>query len=202
MPPGKMGHLAVRIIIACALAFVTTAALAEHPAVEVHAKYNYSYETRGSLHFCDLATVLASAPIVVKLTAAVITDDTKPKDKDFTVAYIVEAFVVSISKTSRKPEPRQVKVVSGKIMSETFYTDLQASKNVDAGLGASYNINSEGAFALFSSVITVTGKYRLAVEFENNESLILDVRPTPEIYDAATMWNECIIAIMEHRAPP
>jgi hypothetical protein len=68
-------------------------------------------------------------------------------------------------------------------------------------LGASYNINSEGALALFTSVISVVGEYELAVELENNSSLVVKVKPTPEILDASGKWNECSIAIMEHRLP-
>jgi len=80
-------------------------------------------------------------------------------------------------------------------------SDLHASKNVDKDLGASYNINSEGALALFTSVVSVVGEYELAVEFENNSSLVVKVKPTPEILDASGKWNECSIAIMEHRSP-
>jgi hypothetical protein len=57
-------------------------------------QYTYSFSTLGPRHFCDFATTMAKAPLVVKLTAAFVTDDTKPKDQDVTVAYIVEAFVV------------------------------------------------------------------------------------------------------------
>jgi hypothetical protein len=195
--------MAVRIIAACVLGFLTTGARAESPVIVADARtqYSFTYETRGSLHFCDLATVMAKAPMLIKLTAAFITDDTKPKDHDLTVAYIVEAFVVGAAKGSNKLEPKQVKVVRGRIISNIFNSDLHASKNVDKDLGASYNINSEGALALFTSVISVVGEYELAVELENNSSLVVKVKPTPEILDASGKWNECSIAIMEHRLP-
>ena len=72
----------MRIIAICALVFLATGARAESPAIITSAQthYSYTYETRGSLHFCDLATVIARAPMVIKLTAAFVTDDTKPKD--------------------------------------------------------------------------------------------------------------------------
>lgn len=195
--------MAVRIIAACALGFLATGARAESPIIVADARtnYSYTYETRGSLHFCDLATVMAKAPVLIKLTAAFITDDTKPKDNDLTVAYIVEAFVVGAAKGSNKLEPKQVKVVKGRIISNIFNSDLHASKNVDKDLSASYNINSEGALALFTSIVSVIGKYDLAVDFEDNSSLVVRVKPTSEISDAATKWNECSIAIMEHRSP-
>ena len=68
-------------------------------------------------------------------------------------------------------------------------------------LGASYNIPSEGALALFTSIVSVVGKYDLAIELEHNTSLVFQVKPMSEISDAATKWNECSIAIMEHRPP-
>jgi hypothetical protein len=181
--------------------FLVTGAKAESPVIVADAHYSYTYETVGSRHFCDLATVMAKAPMLIKLTAAFVTDDTKPKDHDLTVAYIVEAFIVGAAKGSNKLEPKQVKVVSGKIISNIFHSDLHASKNVDPGLGASYQIGSEGALALFTSIVSVIGKYDLAVELEHNTSLVFQMKPTPEMSDAATKWNECSIAIMEHRSP-
>jgi hypothetical protein len=187
----------------CALTFLSMGAKAESPTIVADARINYSFtqETRGSLHFCDLATVMAKAPMLIKLTAAFITDDTKPKDNDLTVAYIVEAFIVGAAKGSSKLEPHQVKVVSGRIISDIFHTDLHASKNSANDLGATYNITSEGSLALFMNVISITGKYRVAVELERNTSLVFDVKPTPEIFDAGEKWNKCSIAIMEQRPP-
>ena len=187
----------------CALTFLSMGAKAESPTIVADARINYSFtqETRGSLRFCDLATVMAKAPMLIKLTAAFITDDTKPKDNDLTVAYIVEAFIVGTAKGSNKLEPQQVKVVSGRIISDIFHTDLHASKNSANDLGATYNITSEGSLALFMNVISITGKYRVAVELERNTSLVFDVKPTPEIFDAGEKWNKCSIAIMEQRPP-
>jgi hypothetical protein len=198
-----LAAMMVRVSAACALSFLSIGARAESPTIVSDARINYSFtqETRGSLHFCDLATVMAKAPMLIKLTAAFITDDTKPKDNDLTVAYIVEAFIVGAAKGSNKLEPHQVKVVSGRIISDIFHTDLHASKNSAKDLGATYNITSEGSLALFMNVISITGKYRVAVELERNTSLVFDVKPTPEIFDAGEKWNKCSIAIMEHRQP-
>lgn len=190
-------------VAACALGFLATGAKAESPTIitDAQTQYNYTYETLGSRHFCDLATVMAKAPMLIKLTAAFITDDTKPRDNDLTVAYIVEAFIVGAAKGSNKLEPKQVKVVSGKIISNIFHSDLHASKNVDPGLGASYQIGSEGALALFTSIVSVIGKYDLGIELEHNTSLVFRMKPTPALSDAAMKWNECSVAIMEHRSP-
>ncbi len=190
----------MRIIAACAFAFFATEAMAESIVIDdARVQYAYSFETRGPLHFCDLATTLIKAPMVVKLTAAFVTDGTKPKDNDLTVAYIVEAFAVGTPKGSAKIEPHQVKVVAGRIISSIFNTGLNAVKNTDNGLGASYNITSEGSLALFTNVLTIQGDYTLGVDFEKNSSLIFNVKPTPEIFDASDKWNKCSIALMEHR---
>jgi hypothetical protein len=194
--------LAVRIITACALAFLATGATAESPVIDdARTYYSYTYETRGSRHFCDLVTVMAKAPMVIKLTAAFITDDAKPKDHDLTVAYIVEAFVVGAAKNSNKLESKEVKVVSGRIVSNMFNSDLHASKNVDSDFGASYDITSEDSLSRFTGLVSVSGVYKLAVELENNSRLIVNVKPTPELLDAGGEWNKCSIAIMEHRPP-
>jgi hypothetical protein len=193
----------VRIVAACALAFFATSAVAENLVVDdARIQYTYSFDVRGPLHFCDLATTMAKAPMVIKLTAAFITDDTKPKDKDLTVAYIVEAFVVGAPKGSNNLESKQIKVVAGRIISDIFNSDLHAVRNVDKDLGASYTIPSEGSLALFSNVLTIRGAYTLAVDFENNSSLIVNVRPTPDIFSPSEKWNKCSIAIMQHRSPP
>lgn len=192
----------MRIIAACVLAFFATSAVAENLVIDdARVQYTYSFDTRGPLHFCDLATTMAKAPMVIKLTAAFITDDTKPKDKDLTVAYIVEAFVVGAPKGSNKLESKQIKVVAGRIISDIFNSDLHAVRNVDKDLGASYTIPSEGSLALFTNVLTIRGAYTLAVDFENNSSLIVNVTPTPEIFGPSEKWNLCSIAIMEHRPP-
>lgn len=192
----------MRIIAACVLAFFATSAVTENLVIDdARVQYTYSFDTRGPLHFCDLATTMAKAPMVIKLTAAFITDDTKPKDKDLTVAYIVEAFVVGAPKGSNKLESKQIKVVAGRIISDIFNSDLHAVRNVDKDLGASYTIPSEGSLALFTNVLTIRGAYTLAVDFENNSSLIVNVTPTPEIFGPSEKWNLCSIAIMEHRPP-
>jgi len=96
----------VRIIAACALAFFATSAVAENLVIDdASVQYGYSFETLGSQHFCDFTTVMAKAPMVIKLTAAYVTDDAKPKDQDIRVAYIVEAFIIGPGKNS-KPEPK------------------------------------------------------------------------------------------------
>jgi hypothetical protein len=193
----------VRIITVCALAFFATSAVAENLVIDdARVQYTYSTDTRGPLHFCDLATTMMKAPMVIKLTAAFITDDTKQKDKDLTVAYIVEAFVIDAAKDSDKMEPHQIKVAAGRIISDIFNSDLHAIRNVDKGLGASYNITSEGSLALFTNVLTIRGIYTVAVDFENNSSLIVNVKPTPEIFKPAEKWNKCSIAIMQHQPPP
>lgn len=192
----------MRIIAACAIAVFSTSALAENLVMDdARIQYGYSHETRGPLHFCDFTTSMLKAPMVIKLTAAFITDDTKPKDKDLTVAYIVEAFVIGAPKGSTKLELHQVKVVAGRITSNIFNSDLHAVRNVDKDLGASYNIKAEGLLALFTSVLTISGEYTLAVDFENNSSLIVNVRPTPEIFGPSEKWNKCSVAIVEHRPP-
>jgi hypothetical protein len=193
----------VRTIAACALALLfATCAVAESLVVEdALVKYTYSFDKRGPLHFCDLATTLAKPPMVVKLTAAFITDETKPKNDDVTVAYIVEAFVVAAPKGSKELEPHQIKVVSGRIVSDIFNSEVHASKIIDKNLGATYRVASLGSVALFTSVVTVTGIYKLAVDFENDSSLVFNVKPTPEMLDATTNWNKCGIAIMKHQSP-
>jgi hypothetical protein len=193
---------AMRIIAACAaLAFFATGAMAENIVIDdPRIQYNYSFETLGSRHFCDFATVVAKAPMVIKLTAAFITDDAKPKNQDLTVAYIVEAFVAGVGKNSQL-ESKQVKVITGRIISDIFHSDLHASKNVDKDLGASYNITSEGSFALFTGLMTTGGPYILSVEFKDHSTITVNVKPTPEIFDASEKWNQCGIAIMEHQPP-
>jgi hypothetical protein len=98
-------------------------------------------------------------------------------------------------------ESKQIKVVAGRIISDILNSDLHAVRNVDKDLGASYTIPSEGSLALFTNVLTIRGAYTLAVEFENNSSLIVNVKPTPEIFGPSEKWNKCSIAIMEHRPP-
>src|SRR5947209_3967912 len=192
----------MRIIAACMVALFATSAVAENLVIDnARGQYTYSYHARGPLHFCDLATTIANAPIVIKLTAAFITDDTKPKDRDLSVMYLVEAFLVRAPKGSNKLESKQVKVVAGRIVSDIFNSDLHASKNVDKDMGASYAITSEGSLALFTNVLTIRGAYTLAIELENNSSLTVNVKPTPEISDPSEKWNKCSIAMMEHRPP-
>jgi hypothetical protein len=98
-------------------------------------------------------------------------------------------------------ESKQIKVAAGRVISDVFNSDLHASKNVDRDLGASYLIPSEGSLALFTNALTIRGKYSLAVELENHSKLIISVRPTPEIYDAADRWSKCSVAIMQHQQP-
>jgi hypothetical protein len=164
-------------------------------------QYSYAFETLGSRHFCDFVTTMSKAPMVIKLTAAFITDDTKPRSQDLTVAYIVEAFVVGPGKDG-KLGPHQVKVVAGRITSDIFNSDLHATKSVDKDLGASYIIPSEGSLALFTNVLTLRGAYQLAVDLPNTSSLIVDVKPTSQILEVAEKWDKCGIALMRHQRPP
>jgi hypothetical protein len=190
----------MRLVAASTLALFATSAIADNIVMDDPSiKYVYTYETLGSLHFCDLATVIAKTPLAIKLTSAFVTDDAKPKNKDVTVVYIVDAFVAGIGKNSQL-EFKQVKVVASSIISDSFHSDLHAIKNIDSHLGASYTIRSEGSVGLFTNLM-LRGAYALAVEFENSPSLKVDVRPTAEILDPSEKWTKCSIAIMEHRPP-
>jgi hypothetical protein len=162
---------------------------------DARVQYGFTQEVRGPLHFCDLVTSISKAPIVVKLTSAFITDDGKPKENDLSVAYIVEAFVV----TGKSPaDVKQVRVLAGRINSDIFHTDLNATKGKVSTLGASYLIPSEGSLSLFLATMT-RGKFALVVELENQSTVTLNVRPSPEIFDPTEKWSKCSIAIMEHR---
>jgi hypothetical protein len=191
----------VRIVAACILALAATSAVAENLIVnDPIVRYGYKFQTRGAMHFCDFTTVLTKppSPLFIKLTAAFMTDDRKPKDSDLTVAYIVEASAV------RKLEPvdtKDVKVVAGRIVSDTFNSDLHATKLVDKTLGATYSIPSEGSLALFTNLLTMHGAYTLVVELENNASLTINVKPTAEMLEPSEKWMKCGVAVMEHRKP-
>jgi len=190
------------VIAACALALIATSAVAENLVLnDPIVRYSYSFETRGPLHFCDFATVITKPPlpIFVKLTAAFITDDKKPKDHDTTVAYIVEASAVRAFKPTL--DTQDVRVVAGRIISDIFDSDLHATKNVDRDMGASYNIPSEGSLALFMNLLTMQGAYTLAVEFENNAGLTINVKPTQEMLDPSAKWLKCSVAITQHKKP-
>jgi hypothetical protein len=191
----------VRIVAACILALAATSAVAENLIVnDPIVRYGYNFQTCGAMHFCDFTTVLTKppSPLFIKLTAAFMTDDRKPKDSDLTVAYIVEASAV------RKLEPvdtKDVKVVAGRIVSDTFNSDLHATKLVDKTLGATYSIPSEGSLALFTNLLTMHGAYTLVVELENNASLTINVKPTAEMLEPSEKWMKCGVAVMEHRKP-
>jgi hypothetical protein len=189
------------IVAACVLAFFGTSAIAESPIWDdAITQYTYTFETLGSQHVCNLATVMTKAPRVIKLTAAFIYDDKKPKGQDLTVAYIVEAFVRDV-KTSL--DTKQVKVVAGRIISDIFNSDLHATKNIDKDLGASYNVSSGGSRAsLLTNLMTTRSAYTLVVEFENNSSLTVNVKPTPEISGPSEKWMNCLAAFLQHQRPP
>jgi hypothetical protein len=191
----------VRIVVACTLAFFASAAIAENIVLDDPSiQYAYSFNKVGSLHFCDFATIIGKAPMVIKVTAAFITDDTKPQDKNANVMYIVEAFVVRAGNNSQF-ESKPVKVVAGRISSDSFKTDLHASKNINDGLGASYTIPSVDSLAQFLSVMTITGAYLLSVEFEDHSIVNVDVKPTEKIFETSQKWNKCSAAIMQHQPP-
>jgi len=191
----------MRILVACAFVLFATSAVAENLVLnEAQIKYKYTFETKGSLHFCDLSTWMLQPPMMIKLTAAFITDDAKPKDKNVTVAYMVEAYVVGPGKNGQL-ENHELKVVAGRIISDIFNSDLHATRNNDKDLGASYTIPNEASLASFGNVVTMLREYSLAVEFEKNASVIVNVKPTPEILTEGMKWNKCSIALMEHRSP-
>jgi len=106
------------VIAACVPALFSESVVAENLVMDDPSiQYNYSYEKLGSQHFCDLTTMMAKAPMVIKLTAAFITDDIKPKDKDVKVAYVVEGFAARVGKNSQL-EVKPIKVVAGRIISD------------------------------------------------------------------------------------
>lgn len=187
-------------MVACAVAFFATSAMAEETVIDDPViQYSYGYETIGSKHYCDLATVmwvgLKKVPLMeIKLTAAWIMDDTKPKDKNLTVMYMVEAFDFGAKK--------EVKVIGSRIMSDVFDSYLGASKLIDNQGDTAYRFTSEGSFALFTTLMTFPRAYALTVEFENNSSLIVNVKQTPEIFSQNVKWYECQLAVMKHRPPP
>jgi hypothetical protein len=132
---------------------------------------------------------MTKAPRVIKLTAAFIYDDKKLKGQDLTVAYIVEAFVRDVKASL---DTKQVKVVAGRIISDIFNSDLHATKNIDKDLGASYNVSYGGSRAsLLTNLMTTRSAYTLVVEFENNSSLTVNVKPTPESSGPSEKWMSC-----------
>ena len=190
--------LATRIAAACALAFFATSAVADDDDVQ----YSYTFQTIKRLHFCDFNTMIVHVPMMIKLTAAVIGDDTKPADHNVRVMYMVEAFVAVPGKQTQF-DLKEVKVLSGRIISNVFNTDLMASKNDDnrPSLGASYSITTEGSLALFYNLMAQNGTYTLSVELENQPILGLDVKPTPKMDDPVMKWLKCSIAVSRNKLP-
>jgi hypothetical protein len=192
------------LLLGAALALTVTAAGAKSIVIDdADIQHSYDFVTRGPLHFCQFVTTIVKAPIVIKFTAAFITDDAKPKDHELTVAYIVEAFAARLDK-NRKLETKQLKVENGRIISDVFRSDPYASKNVEAsraGLGATYTIPSEGSVALFMNTLAADRNYTLAVDLENNTTMVATVRPTADLLATSLRWHECGSAIMEHRPP-
>lgn len=176
-----------------------TSAVAENLVVDNPLiKYQYTFQTLKSQHYCDLATFIIKPPLGIKLTAAFVTDDAQPKDKDLRVSYIVEVSAAS----GRENAPlTQVKVVAARIVSDSFNTDLHSTKLVDTGPVAIYSITSDYSLQLFTSLM-LTGAYKLYVELQNNASLTVDVEPTADILDAYGKWTKCSIAVMQHQKPP
>lgn len=189
---------AIQHIGFCAAMLFAQGAVAQNTVMDNPSiQYSYTYQKRGPRHFCDFATLMSKAPLAIKLTAAFIFDDTKPKDKNVTTAYIVEAFVARMGQNSQL-ETTPIKVVSARIISDVFHSDLHAIQNVSKDVSASYTIPSEGSLALFTNVMTVSGKYTLAVEFENHASIIVNVIPNEKILNASEKWMKCAIAVAEH----
>lgn len=183
---------------ACALAFFATTAVAEKTVIDDPViQYSYTYNTIGSQHFCDLATVMwimwKKVPMEIKLTAAFILDDTKPKDKNLSVMYVVEALDARAKKN--------VKVIGSRIISDVFDSNLNASKLIDNQGAAAYAITAEGSLALFENLMTAPRAYALAIEFENNANLTINVKPTPEFFGPSAKWLECSVAITKDRPP-
>ena len=196
-----MKSKSLAVIATCVPTLLAENAVAENLVMDDPSiQYNYSYEKLGSQHFCDLTTMIAKAPMVIKLTAAFITDDTKPKDKDVKVAYVVEAFAAGVGKNSQL-ETKPIKVVAGRIISDVFNSDVHAIKNIDKDVAASYSIPTEGSLSLFLNVVAIRGEYNLAVELEDHSTLVVNVHPTPKILEATEKWHKCTIAIMERREP-
>jgi hypothetical protein len=199
LPPAKGGFS--RADHRSGLACFATSAVADNLVInDPSIQYAYTYQKLGARHFCDLATVMAKAPIVIKLTAAFVTDEAKPKDRNLTVAYMVEAFVVCAARGAPL-ESKQFKIIAGRIVSDIFHSDLHATKNVDRDLGVSYNIPSEGSLALFTNLMTLHGAYSLAIELENHSTMLVKVNPTADILDASEKWTKCSVAIMRGRNP-
>jgi hypothetical protein len=44
--------------------------------------------------------------------------------------------------------------------------------------------------------------YTLVIEFENNSSLTVNVKPTPESSGPSEKWMNCLAAFLQHQRPP
>jgi hypothetical protein len=186
--------------VAALIASLIASAAAEDTAIDdATIQYKYTFETIKSANFCDLATFLIKAPLIVKLTVAHIADFTRPEGKEHWVTYIVEAFAAVPAPKKTSPfERKELRVANGRIISDIFHSDLHAHKNVNQG--ASYNIISEGEFALFTALVG-KGLYTLDVELENHNHFIFNVTPTPELFKVYEKWALCEIALMKRRTP-
>jgi hypothetical protein len=70
-------------------------------------------------------------------------------------------------------------------------------------LGASYNVSYGGSRAsLLTNLMTTGSAYTLVVEFENNSSMTVNVKPTPEISGPSEKWMNCLAAFLQHQRPP
>jgi hypothetical protein len=54
-----------------------------------------------------------------------------------------------------------------------------------------------GGFTYLLTWEQIVRLYRLTLD----QPPIVNVKPTPEIFDASEKWNKCGIAIMEHQQP-
>ena len=106
----------MRIAAACALAFFATSAVADD---DLPIQYDYTFQTIKPLHFCDFHTTIVHVPMLIKLTAAIISDDTKAADHSTRVMYMVEAFVAVPGKQTQF-DLKEVKVVTGRIHFQRF----------------------------------------------------------------------------------
>lgn len=161
------------------------------PAIQ----YAFSKNKLKNQQFCDFTISISEVPLLIKLTAAFIINDRKPKEK-VGVAYIVEGFVLQSYTGKPADDIQQVKVTSGRIVSDVFHTDFHAVKGKDSTLGASYLITTEGSLALFVSALT-RGNFDLVVDFEDRPSILVHLQSSHESFDPSQKWMQCSVDKMK-----